>query len=256
MSKEFMGDGAGVVVVEAAHLRLGASKADRWLKCPGSLQVSTGADPGGNAAWVGTVTHALADRCLKLGGEPKDHIGDQVIRVTTSGETEVTDTKVTPVMARMAAEYVQFCRELAPSGSTEITVTLGHLDIALADVGGTADYVAHGPDGVLHVVDLKTGKIRVSANSKQMLIYALGAIGMTATPVTSVKTHVVQPRLDRIDTATVSWASLRDLHQELLSFVAAERVRAKTRRRPPLHPGRWCRYCPVYWCPRRPSWAR
>lgn len=256
MTKEFMGEGAGVVVVETVHLRLGASKASRWLNCPGSLQEDTGTHPSGAAAWFGTVTHALAERCLTLGGEPENHIGDPVLRITTDGETEVTDTKVTPVMARMAAEYVQFCRGLEPSGFAEITVTLGHLDIALADVGGTADYVAHGPDGVLHVVDLKTGKIRVPASSKQMLIYALGVMGMTARPITSVKTHVVQPRLDRIDHATVSWASLRDLHEELLSFVAAERIRAKTRRKAPLYPGRWCRHCPVYSCPSRPSWAR
>lgn len=58
------------------HHPLGASGAERWMACPGSVQMSEGiADSGSGYALEGTVAHLVASTCLEQNRSPYDFVG-------------------------------------------------------------------------------------------------------------------------------------------------------------------------------------
>ena len=174
------------------HSILGASKAERWFSCPGSVGLEqTLPDSTSFFAAEGTAAHALAEHCLLTGRPPDDFIG-----------VEFEDFSVDDEMSEHVATYVDFCNAL--DGETvHVELKVDYSPWAPGGFG-TADFVAIR-DGMLHIADLKYGAgVRVNSyKNKQLMLYALGAADKYRDIIDTVSMSIVQPRMDNISTYSV-----------------------------------------------------
>ena len=62
------------------HSKYGASSAERWLNCPGSIQLSETVppQPSSSAATKGTAAHKLGELALLDIGEPQTYLGKDI----------------------------------------------------------------------------------------------------------------------------------------------------------------------------------
>jgi len=161
------------------HARLSASRAERFMTCPGSVRLENQMpyEPPGEAAAIGTHIHELSEKLLR-------------------GE-ELDSPDLNPDHIAMAQEYAAFVNTLVENPRKrmiEVNVDAGLKSLHQA-LGGTADAVL--VDGNhLHVIDLKTGRVLVEAeNNKQLMTYALGVMRQFNAPVDITCTmHIFQPR--------------------------------------------------------------
>lgn len=167
-----------------AHAFLSCSSSDRWLNCTvaPSLEAKH-KDESSPFAAEGTLAHELAERCLRAGRAAAEIKGDY------------------PAEMR---DYVQTYVDYVLSIKGELLVEQ-RLDISrwVPDCFGTSDAVVL-LDGVCHIIDLKYGKgVKVFAEQNtQLMLYALGAYDAYDSiygPLTDFEIHIVQPRLDHID---------------------------------------------------------
>ena len=164
---------------ERKHARLSASRAERFMTCPGSVRLENQMpyEPAGEAAAIGTHIHELSEKLLR-------------------GE-ELDSPDLDPEHVAMANEYAAFVNALVEKPRKkliEVNVDAG-LKSLHQSLGGTADAVL--VDGNhLHVIDLKTGRVLVEAeNNKQLLTYALGVMRQFNAPSDITCTmHIFQPR--------------------------------------------------------------
>jgi len=171
------------------HALLGASKAHRWMQCPGSITLeATLPEQESFYAAEGTAAHALAEECLLKQKPPEHFIG-----------VEFEGFIVDDDMANHVATYVDFCNS-QESDESHVELRVDYSEWATGGFG-TADYVTLH-DGVLHVIDLKYGQgLKVNANrNEQLMLYGLGAAYKFIDKVDTVSMTIVQPRLDHIDT--------------------------------------------------------
>ena len=164
---------------ERKHARLSASRAERFMTCPGSVRLENQMpyEPPGEAAAIGTHIHELSEKLLR-------------------GE-ELDSPDLDPDHIAMAQEYAAFVNTLVENPRKrmiEVNVDAGLKSLHQA-LGGTADAVL--VDGNhLHVIDLKTGRVLVEAeNNKQLMTYALGVMRQFNAPIDITCTmHIFQPR--------------------------------------------------------------
>jgi hypothetical protein len=164
---------------ERAHARLSASRAERFMTCPGSvrLEAQMPPEPAGEAAAIGTHIHELSEKLLR-------------------GE-ELDNPDLDPEHVAMAQEYATFVNTLVTSPRKrmiEVNVDAGLKSLHPA-LGGTADAVLVDGDHLI-LVDLKTGRVPVEAkDNKQLLTYALGVMRQFNAPASIQCTmHIFQPR--------------------------------------------------------------
>ena len=163
---------------ERKHARLSASRADRFMTCPGSVRLESQMpyEPPGEAAAIGTAIHELSEAMLR---------GDAL------NQADYEDSHW-----NMASSYVKFINELIENPRKkliEVNVDDGLKSLHQA-LGGTADAVL--VDGNhLHVIDLKTGRVPVEAeNNRQLLTYAVGVMRKFNAPKDITCTmHIFQP---------------------------------------------------------------
>jgi len=173
------------------HALLGASKAHRWMTCPGSISLeATFPDEESFYAAEGTAAHALAEECLTRQLPPEHFIG-----------TEIEGFVVDEPMANHVATYVDFCN--SQEGRSKIEQRVDYSEWAPGGFG-TADFVVIH-EGVCHVIDLKYGQgVKVSAQqNEQLMLYGLGAAHDAWVNIDTVQMTIVQPRLDHIDTYSI-----------------------------------------------------
>lgn len=208
-----------------AHAKLSASASDRWLACPGSISACASIpDKGSVYAAEGTMAHTIAEIILRTGGKVVEHEG----------------STIPEEMEEHVQTYVNYVLSIPGEHRYEQRV---HYSEWVADGFGTADCVII--DGsTVHIVDLKYGKgVKVNATeNSQLKLYALGVFS-ELDGIQDVKRfvlHIVQPRLDHID----SWeTSTRDLLQ--WGEWVRERALLALEEGAPRVPGekqcRWCR---------------
>jgi len=209
-----------------SHSRFGPSAASRWLRCPGSVSLSEGiADESSAFAEEGTQAHALAEYCLTNIVDAAKAEGDY------------------PADMRDAVQvYLDYCRGLG--GDQRLIETLVDFSEWVPEGFGTADYIAiHFDSASIDVVDYKHGMgVKVNAeNNPQGMLYAIGAMREVdyLVEVETVRIHIVQPRLDHIDTWEVSATALTEFGQ--IASRAAEKALQPD---PPFSPGEvQCRFC-------------
>lgn len=215
---------------QRSHARLSASRAERFMLCPGSVKLESRMpwEPPGEAAQIGTAIHELSEAMLR---------GDALNPADYPDEHW-----------NMANEYAEFVNGLCVQPKRKLIEV--NLDEGLKSLhpalGGTADAVLT-EKRTLHVVDLKTGRIPVSAhNNKQMLTYALGAMRQFGAPADiEVAMHIFQPRTGHNVWVTDGLTVIAHGHELKVAAEAALSDDA------PINPGgsqcQWCRAKPI--CP-------
>ncbi len=164
---------------ERQHARLSASRAERFMTCPGSVRLEAlmPYEPPGEAAALGTALHELSERILR---------GEQI-----------DDPDIPPDHIEMAQSYANYVNSVSENPRKKLIEV--NLDKGLKSLhpslGGTADAVLVEGNH-LHIIDAKFGRVPVEAeNNKQLMTYALGAMRQLNAPADIICTmHIFQPR--------------------------------------------------------------
>ena len=157
------------------HATLSPSNAEKWSKCPGSIQLEIQAvaeSPGSGYSNIyadtGTLAHMMGELCLTYNINT-----DQLLD-----------------MQQNVQLYIDYVRQF--KSPTSRWLIEERIDIFNA-CWGTADAVVIDREQ-LHVIDLKYGKSVVKAeDNNQMLLYAYGML-KTLPHVRRVSLHIVMPR--------------------------------------------------------------
>jgi hypothetical protein len=235
------------------HADLGASKAERWMACPGSVRLSAGLQEiESEYARDGMLAHAYA--ALQLSG---------------NGSWPPPEGVVPPEDVLDAADrYVDYAREIMRRPGIIEPMRIEHsfsLDTLNppAPMYGTADLVAlqvipnteNGDGEVLRLIvaDLKTGAgvVVEAVDNAQAQYYALGALLQIERDhpehrgrIVEVEIVIMQPRAYHVDGPVRRWTVAYD---DLLGFTADLLAAAHRTMAPnaPLMPGDHCRFCPA-----------
>jgi hypothetical protein len=227
--------------VEKAHASLGASGADRWMNCTGSVRMTEGL-PNVDTVYTkeGTAAHTLLEKCLQLNVEPVVFL-----------DTELHGVAVTEDMCEAVQVAVDYVRGLAASKGAELTLekrfSLATLNPP-APMFGTSDCQVYLPsERHLYVIDYKHGVgYAVDARGNpQLRYYGLGAIldgAWSPQQVEHVTLVIIQPRAVHPDgiirSETITFEELYEWSGELMAK-ADETLHANA----PLTTGPWCRFC-------------
>lgn len=235
------------------HAELGASRAERWMHCPGSVRMARQVpDVDTPYAAEGREAHALAEQIMRA-----PHYGDPAYVFYPDAPEDM----LAPVMV-----YTNYVAELAKGKELRIEVTFDLSALAPPEpMYGTADAVVTG-NRRLDVIDFKYGAgVLVEVNDNpQLLYYVLGALvgpyaGAQASPKDVLETalaeydemwvHIVQPRASHADGPI---RTSRIEHQTIRDYAAHLILKAGATLDPnaPLHAGSWCKFCPAQaFCP-------
>jgi hypothetical protein len=222
------------------HALLSPSKAARWLNCPPSarLEAEIPDTPSPYAA-EGTLAHALAENELNHAAgyisEVEYNSNLDKLRNDDLFETDMTDYVVS---------YVDFVLNiLAGEGSGAKLFVEQKLDLKryVPECYGTADAIVVSDD-TLHIIDLKYGKgVKVDAfENSQLKLYALGALDFVSVlyNVEHITLNIVQPRLNHIDTYSLSTTELLDW-----AFTVSGRAALAFEGAGYAQAGPWCKFC-------------
>lgn len=171
------------------HSVFGASSAERWANCAGSIVFCRGVPKtDSDAAREGTSCHAVGDLCLRTGTDAEAYIGQVFEGV------EVTDD-----MADATQIYIDYVRSLPGFRMSEQRINYSALlGVPFEEGFGTGDaIVLCGP--IVDVCDAKFGRRFVNPqNNKQMMLYGAGvvdALEAIGEEIQEIRLHVVQPRV-------------------------------------------------------------
>lgn len=240
------------------HAKLGASKAERWSNCPGSVRLSEGRpESRSDYADEGTAAHLLAASCLTSNTNAALHVGES-IPVAPDMAVQVTDD-----MAAAVQVYLDYVRRRQGEGMDVIGIEQ-QVDFEIlnppAPMFGTADAILWLPrsspqklpgrvilprPSILEVVDYKHGQgVYVPAEENlQGAFYAVGAVLLLGQRADKVKITIVQPRIEGAEpvrTWEIEWDRLVELREQLISA-----ARDTADPDAPLIIGEWCRFCPA-----------
>ena len=226
------------------HARCSASAAYRWINCPGSVALSDQCpDPGSSSyADEGTVAHSLAELKLRhvlheiTDAQYKKRLAKIQQDDYYNGEMdEATDFYVETVLEEFAA---------AGEGAELMIEQQLSLEQWIPEGFGTSDVVIVS-NTQIQVIDLKYGKgIKVEAkNNPQLRLYGLGAVSLFGDlyDFDTVKTTVVQPRLDHVDSEVIIlkelllWGEEEVAPRAIMAMEGSDYFVA----------GDWCRFCPA-----------
>lgn len=232
---------------EVEHSILGASSAERWMNCPGSIGLTAKLPVGerNNSNWAadeGTAAHTLGSKCLEDGSDAWEHAGKII---------EVGDNKfeVDEEMVEHVQTYVDFVRDLVVQHADDgAKLYVEHsLSTMLDDEAfGTGDAIVVAPGIFMAVVDLKYGRGVVCEPDKaQLKEYGYLATEEFDGPFEKVDLHIVQPRIPHPKGVIRTHSMSGD---ELTEWFVDEVMPAMAAAREPdalLAMGDWCRFCPV-----------
>lgn len=233
-------DAAGTVETLPEHSPLGASSAERWMNCPGSVTLTAllRAQPGYEEADPdyrrdGTQAHALAAHALE--------------RDIDAWEADAAlFPELTADMLNAVQEYLDFVRVLEADGGRRKTEHRVHVPEFHSQFFGTLDCVVEAADAV-HIVDYKhgVGVVVDAEDNPQLMYYGYGYLADSPwADDVPVKLTIVQPRAFHPDGAIRTWETT----------VGHIRQWAETELRPAMDAtkdldylalGQWCRFCPA-----------
>ena len=221
--------------IRPAHSQLGASGAERWMNCPGSVALlSNLALPQTDEPeyrTLGTSAHKMADACLKTASEAWEMIGQETLwDGPMSSAVQVYLDEIT----RIKSEN--------PGGQEYIEFGIDHPEFH-KDFYGTLDWgFVDGKN--LWVRDYKHGEgvaVAVEENP-QIMYYAFGLLRHHP-EVETVNLGIVQPRIVYLDPVR-PWETTAD---EIRTWADGKLRPAmeRTALDNDLDAGAWCRFCPA-----------
>lgn len=228
--------------VTPQHSKIGASTAERWWNCPGSVRLVETCPPQQESPYAkeGTAAHELGEICLKDGNDAVSHIGE-----FSKEGIEFTDEMAEAV--QMYLDTIRFDMATYDLTKEDIKIEhrfhLTHID---EHAYGTNDCNIPVFLEKVIVYDYKHGQgVAVDAEeNKQLMYYALGAIELG--DYNTAEVVIVQPRAIHKDGPIRRWsissADLLAFGEELKNRIASTR-NAKAE----LNCGPWCKktFCPA-----------
>lgn len=226
------------------HSPLGASGAERWMKCPGSVALLKRLDlPESDEPDYrreGTAMHEAAAHALEHDYDAWELVGD------TFNATPMTAALANPIQS-----YLDLCRRIAArADSTFIEYAISSPVHPL--FYGMCDFGAVATDGI-DVVDLKGGEgimVEVFENP-QLKYYAFGIIdglertgGFTFPDETPVRLWICQPRGFHADGPTRCWVTTVGALKAWINSVLVPAM-LNTEWDDRLDAGAHCRFCPA-----------
>lgn len=216
---------------ERAHSPWGASSAERWMACPGSIALGEKAPPQGESKYAaeGTCAHELAEAALVAQKPCMDFVG-----------REFEGWVVTDEMAEFTQVYVDYVNKHSQGGMKELYLE-ERFDLSFVAEGlfGTNDACISEPFGTLEIIDLKYGKgVEVSPiDNKQLKYYALGAA--QGEEYSEIKLTIIQPRVENpIKSWVLTPSDLSKFEEELKDAVLATKQKDAK-----LDNGSHCKFC-------------
>jgi hypothetical protein len=186
---------------ERRHARLGPSSSDIWLSCLAAPAEWRKYPPRqvGEAAWTGTLAHALCEGALQIGAVPWK---PGMVFPVEGHDIAVTDEMLDGV--RLYTQMVSVLRATCLWHGVETEVSLADLwegSEPPEHVYGTADFAA-ADTHTLYILDFKYGRHRVNPErNTQLLCYGVGVLLQLqrerpdlADTLETVVLAVVQPR--------------------------------------------------------------
>lgn len=237
------------------HAVLSPSSAERWISCPASVQLAEKhkrEESESVFAREGTAAHALAEIYGRTAfGRITE---EQKVEAVRRWDEEFKDVFEAPTnsdraeMFETAEDYVRVITNLASRYENAQVFFEERFPTGVPQSWGTSDTVIVAPTAV-HIVDLKYGKgIEVSAQGNpQLRLYALGALdayGDLLGDTETVAMTVYQPRINNVDTATMSPEEIRAWRSEIV--IPAARLALGPLEQAPFGPSEAaCRWCPL-----------
>ena len=235
--------------IPEGHSPLGASGAERWMNCAGSValikQLALPESDEVDYRDEGTAAHDLAAECLQTGVDAWEFAG-------TKREKGI---EATPEMVENVQEYVDFCRAFMTDregrqvGKTFIERRV-HQPEFHKDFYGTVDFAALAFEEevggiVLDVNDFKYGigvVVEVEWNP-QTMYYAYGIL-IDHPEVVKVRMRICQPRAFHPDGSVREFEIDADtLRRWATGTLRPAMVRTETET--DFDAGSWCRFCPA-----------
>lgn len=223
---------------EGKHAKLSASGSHRWILCPGSVQAESGLpETSSKYADEGILAHKVAAAILAPGA-----IQDKNELVEISNVPEE--------MRKNVLIYTDYVQNLFTSNKNtshvelhvEKKVNFSHI---VPGGFGTADALIYSIEDnklTVHIVDLKYGQgVKEQAkDNTQLILYALGATRELTFDPYQVVLHIVQPRINNIDSTTLESSELSRwktfLREKALAALAEDAPRV-----PSMTACRWCK---------------
>lgn len=194
------------------HARLSPSAAHCWMRCPGALLAQKNV-PKRTSQYAdeGTTAHNLAALTLV-----SEHKNCEAFLGRIDPETKM---EMTQEMCDYVQEYVDEILRLKGDGGeiyVETKVNFSHV-VDVPESFGTADVVIIKGD-TLQIHDLKYGRgVAVDArDNEQLMIYALGALGMFSShAITHVTMGIHMPRKDGYNDWTITVEELSEFGKKV-----------------------------------------
>lgn len=236
----------------SSHSSIGASSSDRWLNCPGSIELAKQLPKEGSSIYAarGTAAHLVLEKCFNTTKDPWSFEGFEY----EGGELDDEDIEA----VESSIEYLDDEAE----GMTIYKETKINLSKPIyAGLWGTADIVMESEDKTILIVDdYKHGVTYVEVeNNSQLVYYALGAIWKLAKDLVpifgwggvykEVWIGIVQPRCGHKKGPNRRWLVPPEV---LDSFAEELRLGAIKTEQPnaEIKEGKHCSWCPaVSVCP-------
>lgn len=228
--------------MSGTHSRLSPSALHRTLRCSGSLAPHMAVpDKDSPYAAEGTLGHAIAEWVLT---------GEIELPSWPNLTADFIAQGATEELCWGVDRYVEYVRNIPGTQYIEQRLSFSHL---VPDQGGTTDTVIHDGE-TLHVIDLKLGRVEVSAEENEQL----GTYGLSAkvflefeAQIKRIVLHIVQPRVGNYSTWEVDVEWMRDLAHRIQALHERDQTGAYE-----FVPGqKQCHYCPAKaLCSARAEW--
>lgn len=222
-----------------AHSPLGASSADRWMNCPGSvalikrLQLPESDEP--DYRKEGTAAHELAADCLTNGGDAWEKIGEKY-----------HDVEITQAIAEAVQVYLDEVRSLS-GPDTETFIEFGISSPIHPLFYGTVDCAITDGKKFLDIVDYKNGAgvlVDTEENS-QLMYYAYGFISAkNLLDEVEVRLIIVQPNGYHPEGPVRFWRTTAGYIRNWAETVLVPAM-IRTEFDSHLEVGDHCRFCPA-----------
>lgn len=246
-----------MTTLPSAHSPAGASGAERWIPCPGSVPLGQDVEQTTSVyAAEGSFAHHHAAEVLEEKAEAWELEG-------TKGEQDGFEFTVDEEMVAGISRYVEECQKLGArlpkkNAAQYVEHPFHHPDKIHPLFYGTCDYGFVDPPE-LHVIDFKYGKGKLvePKENAQLMYYALGLYyelpAALQKKVKTVKLTIVQPRIDwHPDGVARSWECKIDVllaWEKTVLKPAFDKIEAMLSQKEPtennLKTGSWCHWCPA-----------
>jgi|ERR1700721_2012179 len=212
------------------HSPLGASAAERWLNCPGSVSLlkhlNLGQTDEEDYQKEGTQAHEVAAQCLR-------------------NSWDAWESGADAEMADAVQVYLDVCRPFTQIPHARVYIEEHLTSASHALMYGTVDF-ASVADSLLNIVDFKYGQgVNVDVEENPQLMYYAYLVLGRHPDVRRVVLRVVQPRIDYADPVkrweTTAQHITEWVETQLLPTMRAIGAGAEDQ----LDAGEWCRFCPA-----------